>query len=60
MANRVLLIGFDTCDKNLFLVINNQGRKYKIAVFFKVINATDFNIHFICLLKCYIEYIIDT
>lgn len=60
MINKVLYIDFYTYDKNLFLVINYQGRKYRIATLFKVINAPDFNTLIICLLKYYIQYIINT
>ena len=58
MANKALYIGFNTYDKNLFLIINHQGRKYRIVVLFKAIGTPDFNILFIYLLKCYIQYII--
>ncbi len=58
MANKKLHDSSNTSDKNLFLVINHQGRKYRIAVLFKAIGAPDFNTLFIYLLKYYIQYII--
>ena len=54
MANKALYISFDTYNKNLFLIINYQARKYKIAAMFKAIGISDFNTLFIWLLKCYI------
>ena len=60
MIYKVLHIGFNTYDKNLFLIIYYQACKYKIAMLFKVIGAINFNIFFIYLKKCYIQYNINS
>ena len=56
MAYMALYVGFNSCDKNLLLVIYHHARKYRIAASFEAIGAPDFNTLFICLKKCYIQY----
>ncbi len=56
MANKALHIGFNINDKNLFLAIYYQTRKYKIVALFQVISAPDFNTFFVYLLKYYLQY----
>ena len=58
MVNRVLYVGFNLWNKNMFFVIYHQACKSRIAVWFKVISILDFNTLFIYLFKCYIQYII--
>ena len=58
MANKILYISFDICNKNQFFIINYQVHKYRIAALFKTIDIADFNTLFICLWKYYIQYII--
>ena len=60
MVYIALHIGFNTCDKNLLLVIYHQVRKYRKAASFKAIDVPDFNTLFICLKKCYIQYNISS
>ena len=60
MVYRALHVGFNTCDKNLLLIIYHQARKYKIAMSFKAIDAPDFNTFCISLEKCSIQYNISS
>ena len=60
MAYRALHVDFNTCNKNLLLVIYHQARKYRIAVSFEAIDTTDFSTFFICLEKYYIQYNINS
>ena len=59
MAYGALHIGFNSCDKNLLLVIYHHARKYRIAASFEAIGTPNFNTLFICREKCYIQYNIN-